>query len=405
MMSIDHSPVADLYDGIGIIYDDDLVDNKSNTPVHKIVDQIESRKIPLLKEFNIPDTPDEVVKHFRNISFIILDWDFSPPVPEKDKGVSVGDTLKKYFQDKIIAFLTSIFKNTFCPVFIFSKESQDAIDNVLKKTFSQSPTNLKRVFICNKSELIDETLFKKIESWLQSNPSVYTVKKWEREHSLARISLFNKFEMLNPKWPKVLWDNFTKDGVPPSEEISNILLRNLHAALSPFEFSEAVFNNIDADNISPEDIRMVLSAERFLPNDLLHPQDVAPGDLFILEKKLLINIRPACDCVNRNGEELILYLLKGNKLSSSKEKESYNSEYGHFMERECQAIVFALHKGKSYVFHFKELQTIPWKMLKDKRIGRLLPPYITRIQQRYAAYLQREGLPRVPLNAIHSLEN
>jgi hypothetical protein len=34
--------------------------------------------------------------------------------------------------------------------------------------------------------------------------------------------------------------------------------------------------------------------------------------------------------------------------------------------------------------------------LKDKRIGRLLPPYITRIQQLFGLYFQRIGLPRTP---------
>lgn len=30
------------------------------------------------------------------------------------------------------------------------------------------------------------------------------------------------------------------------------------------------------------------------------------------------------------------------------------------------------------------------------RVGRLLPPFVTRVQQRYASYLQRPGMPRIP---------
>ena len=41
-----------------------------------------------------------------------------------------------------------------------------------------------------------------------------------------------------------------------------------------------------------------------------------------------------------------------------------------------------------------------WNNIKDNRIGRLLPPYITRVQQKYAHYLQRQGLPRIPKQAI-----
>jgi len=86
-------------------------------------------------------------------------------------------------------------------------------------------------------------------------------------------------------------------------------------------------------------------------------------------------------------------------LSQKKEKEIYNNKYGEFNEQHNQAIVLSI-QGKTYDFRFKDLELIKWDDLKDKRIGRLLPPYITRIQQRYALYLQRQGLPRTPELAI-----
>ena len=159
------------------------------------------------------------------------------------------------------------------------------------------------------------------------------------------------------------------------------------------------------NGLSANDIRTVLSGARCLPKNLLQTQDVAPGDLFLLDGKLFINIRPACDCIKRPpDDEIMLYLLQGSQLSLSKEKSYFNHEYGHFNELECQAIVFALYNGKSYDFRFKNLKIQPWSEIDDKRIGRLLPPYITRIQQRYAAYLHREGLPRIPSEALSSNE-
>jgi len=65
-----------------------------------------------------------------------------------------------------------------------------------------------------------------------------------------------------------------------------------------------------------------------------------------------------------------------------------------------QSIVFNIIDGKTYNFKFKDLTINKWSAIKDKRVGRLLPPYITRIQQRYALYLQRQGLPRTPKQAI-----
>ena len=38
--------------------------------------------------------------------------------------------------------------------------------------------------------------------------------------------------------------------------------------------------------------------------------------------------------------------------------------------------------------------------VRSKRVGRLLHPYLTRVQQRYALYTQRQALPRVPPSAV-----
>jgi hypothetical protein len=55
---------------------------------------------------------------------------------------------------------------------------------------------------------------------------------------------------------------------------------------------------------------------------------------------------------------------------------------------------------KTYRYEFKNLTIKKWSEIKSSRIGRLLPPHITRIQQRYALYMQRQGLPRTPEKAI-----
>src|SRR3546814_19275093 len=50
----------------------------------------------------------------------------------------------------------------------------------------------------------------------------------------------------------------------------------------------------------------------------------------------------------------------------------------------------------AYCFDFKKLQIGTWEDWKTHRQGRLLPPFSTRLQQNYAAYLQRTGLPTIP---------
>jgi hypothetical protein len=52
--------------------------------------------------------------------------------------------------------------------------------------------------------------------------------------------------------------------------------------------------------------------------------------------------------------------------------------------------------GSTVSFQFAELLVEESGGWMTNRIGRLLPPYLTRLQQRYAAYLQRPGLSRIP---------
>ena len=37
-----------------------------------------------------------------------------------------------------------------------------------------------------------------------------------------------------------------------------------------------------------------------------------------------------------------------------------------------------------------------WKKLKKCRKGRILSPYITKLQMKYSYYLQRQGFPKIP---------
>jgi len=41
---------------------------------------------------------------------------------------------------------------------------------------------------------------------------------------------------------------------------------------------------------------------------------------------------------------------------------------------------------------------------RDSRKGRIQHPFITRIIQKYGLYIQRQGLPRIPLEAIFTQE-
>ena len=97
---------------------------------------------------------------------------------------------------------------------------------------------------------------------------------------------------------------------------------------------------------------------------------------------------------------VMLYLIKGNKLTEPQLKKSFSYKYGQLKEIESQVIIFPIDSGKAIDFRFKSLEIKKWGDIKNTRIGRILPPQIDRIQQRYAHYLIRYGLSRIPESAI-----
>ncbi|EKO35730.1 hypothetical protein [Leptospira santarosai] len=77
-------------------------------------------------------------------------------------------------------------------------------------------------------------------------------------------------------------------------------------------------------------------------------------------------------------------------------KKDFLKKFGHFSELDSQFIAYPIYENKGIDFRFKRLYQMEWKVIKEKRLGRLLPPYINKLQQKYSSYLQRQGLPRLP---------
>ena len=85
-------------------------------------------------------------------------------------------------------------------------------------------------------------------------------------------------------------------------------------------------------------------------------------------------------------------------MSDEELREQYQN--GHFEEKVWESVAFSIYNKKSVRFNFRKLRVKKFSELKDQRIGRLLHPYLTRIQQRYALYQQRQALPRIPEEAV-----
>jgi hypothetical protein len=313
-----------------------------------------------------------------------------------------------------IEFLKLIKQNVFAPVFIFTNEPKDNIISLLKEHGLYLDDKPNFIFIKNKVELVgDNRLFKTIEEWVKTVPSIYVLKKWEESYRKAKNQLFWDFYERSPIWPKVLWNCYKEDLLKSeqdqtdytrniSRELGEVINRNLYTRMVPFLFEETVLQTSSACETT--ELQRVLEGERFLKAEFLNPEEIFTGDLFCeqyedqntheIKSRYWLNIRAQCDLVRDSNPDL--YCLKGRILNESKKY----FEGGEFREKKNHAIVSFIDDGKIIEFLFPKFEIKKWNKLKGKRIGRLLPPHITRIQQQYALYFQRQGLPRTPEEAL-----
>ena len=102
--------IKELFSGIGVVIDE-KINEETKTPngIQKIIASLKENHIPLLE---YQELPDELIKQFHSISFLILDWNLSGTdiIPE----ATINDN---------IAFLKELRNVCYVPVFIFSDEN------------------------------------------------------------------------------------------------------------------------------------------------------------------------------------------------------------------------------------------------------------------------------------------
>lgn len=393
--------IEDLLAGIAVVIDDKIEphsagqdDGGNEDLIVEIVRRIEEEwHLPFYRTVEMP--PEETwPKLLQAASFVLLDWRLWP------HGAS---QLEKAGIEKNIRFLQRA-KECFVPVLIFTNEApEDVEDKLPEEVYRKERPEENFVFIRQKVDLFANGPldFSAIENWVQQNASVYTLKTWEQAFFAAKAELFSAMYSRSPDWPRVFWKAYKDDGVDPSSSLTHLVNDCLRGRMRTNLFEEDVLS-ASSTAAGGEDLRALIGETSFRPAKSLPEDEIGCGDVFRLpKKKFLLNIRPDCDCVPRNGEEadeMELYCIEGEKMSDNKVREEYKG--GHFEERVWESVAFSIYEGKSVRFSFRELRVKKFSELKDKRVGRLLHPYLTRIQQRYALYLQRQGLPRIPREAI-----
>ena len=395
--------IKELLSGIAVVIDDRIDagagdgenGNENDDLIVEIVRRLEREwGLPCYKARQMP--PEKMWPSLlQAASFILLDWKLWP------NGAS---QLERTAIEKNVQFLEQA-KDYFVPVFIFTNENPEDVKERLPQTVYGEETAAKSfVFIQKKDGLLsgDALNLDAAERWMRGNASVYALKVWGQAFNTARKELFGSMYARSADWPKVFWKAYKDDSVDPGSSLMHLINDNLRGRMRTGSFEAEVLAGPDAD-VAMEDLQALITEVSFQPKEAVAEDEVRCGDLFQLSKRFLLNIRPDCDCVPRRGQavgRVELYCLEGEVVDGDELNDRYLKEYGHLDERVSESIAFAACRGKSVRFNFKKLRLKRFEEIKDQRVGRLLHPYLTRMQQRYALFLQRQGLPRIPEGAI-----
>lgn len=395
------------FTGVAVVIDDEVT--HEDKAINKIVKAIRGSGGHVVEMDKLPD-PETNYKNFAGASFFILDWNLegAATVIEDGGGASVAipATLAENLLADKVEFLTKLRDTRLAPVFIFTAEPIANVKKALKRHEGlYQDEERSHIFIMSKEDVIEKGVFAVLNDWIEKHPAALALKLWEQQYEIAKNAMFVDFHTRDPMWPAFLWRTFEADGVPASDELGQVVSRNIASRMLPISIDMKAFDNeLEAAYEKDPDAYQktlldVLSGERFVKN--VNPGSIAPGDLFKIDGAYWINIRPDCDCIVRDDQPaLTLYLLKGKKLSGSGMAAVIDEEKVRFKERDDQELVFSMFDGATICFDFKTLHQKPWSEISESRLGRLLPPYSTRIQQRYASYLQRPGLSKMPVEAM-----
>lgn len=441
--------VEKLFQGIAVIFDDEISDPTST--IYTIKKNIQSKNIPVAVYNEMPR--QEIIPSLSNAAFVILDWDYtnSKLDVESSERVSIPIELKANQEQDLIQFISKLLCEVFIPVFIFTSKSVDSIKTTLRDAKLWNDDKENRIFIKQKNDINTEAqLFEEIENWIKAMPSVYVLKEWEKNISRSKDAMFIELYGYSPNWVKIIWDMLKEDSIENHREFGEFVTRNLNNRIGTYEFDEDI---IGAErNISPEELSRVVEGERYFVYHT-QPGQAYTGDLFKDGNKYYLNIRAQCDLsrTDEGGEyNPKLYCIKGKKLRSGdivtddirmtteetlrfdvnksfsldemckickddNELEEFNKNFikyrnriffrkGTFLERNDKVILGCVDDEQVLQFNL-DISIKEFGDVKDKRIGRILPPYITRIQQKCAQNMVREGIMPMPKELFMNFED
>lgn len=430
-----------ILNGVCVIIDDEV--EKEGKSSHNLAKSIRAAGIPVALFDDIPD--DKTIDSFGNVSYVILDWVFkNKDVPAE---AEESEELKEEAKAKVLEFLRKLQERIFVPVFLITEQNIDNVEDDLVEgnVYSREEPNL--IMIRSKNSITDyDTLMENTQHWLEEMPSAQVLKIWEKNATEAKHNMFIELYKASSSWvsviKKTIEDDMQGNTIGINYEFQKLINNNFINRMKSGDYATIRCDYIDQ---SSDVIRKVLEGERYIKYDKEPPNVYYVGDLYKNEENgdYYLNIRAQCNLIREddpllyvirgvaydiekiakkpkikmqnNGEENVIEILQKKytiselKSYDKKRRSEFNCKMsnmeqttlfnlGELISKNCEAFVSCIADQHVIQFCFKqfEIKKAQEFSTEARRIGRLIPPYITKIQQEFSAYIIREGLMPLP---------
>ena len=388
-----------LFVGPAVVVDDKIDDPDGGMTA--VVEQIHSAGMPVLKLTALPDR--EQVPQWRGFALIAIDWDLEG-LGQMPAGVAAPPGLNEENAASVSGFIGRILDELYVPVFVLTNEDVEFVRQELAQRIEREPEQIAgRVLVASK-ESAGTNLLEMLEDWVRAHPAIYAVKRWEYEHEHAKRRMFADFEAAGAVWPRVLWNTSVADSVNAHFELTETISRNILHRLAPVVFDEEVMEADDASEESLPVVRAIIHRRSVIAGDVLHGDVLMPGDFFATDdpsRPYVVNVTPICDLVPREEgatiDDIEMILLPCVMVDAA--DYSSSDKLKRFVKRTeaTRELLWVLQEdGQPFWVDFKGWRLGQWRHYKVRRVGRLLDPYVSVLQERFGLHIHRTGTPRLP---------
>lgn len=394
-MCVTNENIGYLLKSTAVVIDNEI--NNENSGIVKLVQELEELGTIFVKLAEIK--PE--IKAYSNASFIILDWKLSESEQQFPEGVNVGAEVQRSDQEKVIDFIENLTNNFYVPILIFSNESIETIKESLAiKDNLAHAVETGRIGVFHKSDLAGGKVKEHLTNWLNGNLSAQLYKHLDRIIQETKHKFFNEFDNCNANWPSHVYNTIKDDNpVDIDIEFQEFILSVFSSRIEAKKFEADL--NCDCE-LSRDEILKIYNSIKFVSYEDCQPDGIHSGDMYcMLDDKgqkshyYAINITAPCDLRKKK-----LLFIKGKAKNGEIDWDKHDTVKVHtiyqILNNDCIIFDFDEYEriivegnDKIELSHSKTNRT--WK-----RVGRLLHPYITNLQDRFSHYIIRRGATKVP---------